>query len=107
MFSPRKKSKLLTDNFFILSGCVPAVAFGQCTHVLVKRNSNHVNAEKGLYIYNPAGFISLDENPHVKVTIDKGKMATAQKLGYIEILTHTDTWKEIEKEIKDKQKEEE
>lgn len=99
MFKVRGKSSLLRDNAFMLDGCVPAEQFGKVTHVLVLRASDYVIASPGLYVYNANQVMHLDEQEHVKVLTVKSKLIEGHKKGYIQLLTHKQTWKEIEEEI--------
>jgi hypothetical protein len=81
---------------------VPATGFNRCTHVLVKKSNSHVKAITGLYTYSPGGIMILDEDNSVKLIAKQSDLAFAQKKGYLNLLTHKETWEEIEKEMKDK-----
>lgn len=99
MFEPRKKSKILADNFFILDDCVPAKSFNRCTHVLVKVPSDFCRTEPGLYTYSLNNVICLDGQEHVKLIVTQNDLRYAEIHGDVEVLCHMPTWNEIEKEI--------
>lgn len=107
MFKVRGKSKLLAKNAYILDKCVASESFRKVTHILVKRTSSYLIAQPGLYMWDIAGFISLEGEEDVKIVTTLKNLTRAKHLGHIELLTHEFTWKEIQEELDARKEEEE